>query len=158
MNGLSVVLTRGEELYDIVASRFLDAHLFESAILEISKDIAALRPHCPDGVSHIEQIAEVFNEEMADVIRQFGEMAGFERDEVVYALDKWMLENAPQVVGMVAQILFKNQGVCHTLLLASERTNVISPYQNELFPQFREIATSNVARYKIWNQEVLRRE
>lgn len=159
MGALSIVLTRGEELYDIVASRFLDAHLFESTILDICKDFTIIRPRpLPDGVSHIEAIAEVFNEEMGDVVHQFGEMAGFEPDEIQYAWDKWCYNNAPQVVGMVAQVLFKNQGACRSMLVSSDRMNVISPYQNELFPQFREIATSNTSQYKIWNQEVVNRE
>lgn len=150
MGGLSVLITRGEELYEIVANRFLDAHLFEESVLDIYKDLATTgRGADAEEISSIDRVAEIFNEEMADVVHQFGEMAGFEQDEILYAWDKWSHENAPQVSGMVAQVLFKNQRFCGSFLL-SERMNVIAPDQNEIFPQLREASMAKIAKYEIW--------
>ena len=148
MGALSVAITRGEELYEIVAGRFLDANLFEET-LDICKDLFTTDNVSYDEVSCIERVAEIFNEEMSDVIHQFGEMAGFEYDEILYAWDKWTQENSSQLSGMVAQILFKNQKFCQ-LRLPSERMNVIAPNQNEIFPQFREAAMTKTGRYEIW--------
>ena len=143
MSNLTLSVSHGDALYDIVIHRFLDAYLFEQTVLDICKDVSLQRR--PDDmvdeseISQISTIAELFHEEMLDVIYQFGNMSDFSHDDIVYAQEKWTQENFDTISGMVAQVLFKNQRFIHQYALPG-RMDTISPYQNEVFPQMMDFA------------------
>ena len=148
---LSILMTRGEELYNIIAHRFMNEHLFEASVLDIYKDLTMKRDFSSyyQDMSSVEATADIFSEEMADIIAQFGKMAAFEPDEIEYAWQKWCSQYEPQLCSMVEHALLNNQGFCSKMLLP-DRMDIISPDQCEIFPQFRGAAMADRADYVVW--------
>ena len=140
-----------DEAYYEITKRMLDDEIFEGSVLDIYAD---LKNDAIDGIFDIDpvdvditNILYLVNEEMEYLIGQFMTLSGSVEDEEEIArfTAKWEDEMFPILPHMIEQVLLKhNLPFVNTyeLIGISTHSDNILECQNVLFPQFKEVLTS----------------